>query len=148
MLKPTLSCALSHLKEKLDSLDGSHGCLGDGGGDASGHEVLGEGNGCLIHGCFRVFLLKLQENNRYLLIYQPPPLLALRPGLRSLVSGCSDTHSDEMADVEAAEGFYQIDWEREGGRAVPRRYRDKGRESRRIGTYSCHWRGSRASAST
>lgn len=33
------------LQEQLDAFDGCHTCLGDGGGDASGQEVLQEGNG-------------------------------------------------------------------------------------------------------
>ena len=31
-----------HLKKQLHSLDGSHRCLGDGGGHTTGDEVLGE----------------------------------------------------------------------------------------------------------
>ena len=39
-----------HLQQQLDPLDRGHGRLGDGGGDASGQEVLGEGDGLLRHG--------------------------------------------------------------------------------------------------
>lgn len=39
----------AHLEEKLHPLDGSHGCFGDGRGDATGQEVLGEGNSGVAH---------------------------------------------------------------------------------------------------
>lgn len=39
----------TRLEEKLHSLDGCDGCLGDGGGDATGQEVLGEGHRGLVH---------------------------------------------------------------------------------------------------
>lgn len=39
-----------HLQQQLDPLDRGHRRLGDGGGDASGQEVLGEGDGLFRHG--------------------------------------------------------------------------------------------------
>lgn len=39
-----------YLKEQLHSLNWSDGCFGDGGGDATGQEILGEGDSCLTHG--------------------------------------------------------------------------------------------------
>ncbi|TNN54907.1 hypothetical protein EYF80_034852 [Liparis tanakae] len=46
--------------EKLHPLDGSDGCLGDGGGDAASQEVLGERYSCLIH--VSVFLVCLSDD--------------------------------------------------------------------------------------
>lgn len=40
---------VTHLEEKLDSLDWSYSCFGDGSGDATCQEVLGEGNGLFTH---------------------------------------------------------------------------------------------------
>lgn len=40
---------IAHLQEKLDSLDGGYSCFGDGSGDTTSQEVLGEGNSCLTH---------------------------------------------------------------------------------------------------
>jgi hypothetical protein len=39
-----------HLQQQLDPLDRGHGRLGDGGSDAPGEEVLGEGDGLFRHG--------------------------------------------------------------------------------------------------
>lgn len=39
----------THLEEKLDSLDGGYSCFGDGSGNTTSQEVLGEGNSCLTH---------------------------------------------------------------------------------------------------
>ncbi|KAB1253988.1 hypothetical protein Cadr_000026949 [Camelus dromedarius] len=46
-----LLTGMRHLQQQqLDPLDQGHVCLGDGGGNASGQEVLGEGDGLLCHG--------------------------------------------------------------------------------------------------
>lgn len=37
------------MEKKLDSLDGGYGCFGDGSGNTTSQEVLGEGNSCLRH---------------------------------------------------------------------------------------------------
>lgn len=41
----------AHLEQKLDSLDGGYSCFGDGCGNATGQEVLGEGNSGVSHLC-------------------------------------------------------------------------------------------------
>lgn len=55
----------SYLKEKLHSLNWGDGCFGDGSGDATGQEVLGEGDSRLTHGA--MFLMCLSGNNQYTL---------------------------------------------------------------------------------
>lgn len=39
----------TYLEEKLDSLDGGYSCFGDGSGNTTSQEVLGEGNSLVSH---------------------------------------------------------------------------------------------------
>lgn len=78
-----------YLKEKLHSLDWGDGCFGDSSGDATGQEVLGERNSCLIHGA--MFLVCLSDNSTIDIPHCPLQLMAC---------------TDEMADCEEALRIY------------------------------------------
>lgn len=68
----------AYLKEKLDSLNGSDSCLGDGGGDSSGQEILGKRNGGLTHlRCFVFAYLCVVAFLFFSFFRRPVPLFSL-----------------------------------------------------------------------
>lgn len=81
-----------YLKEKLHSLDWGDGCFGDGSGDTTSQEILGERNSRLTH--FWMFLMCL-SGNQYTQYSPHCPLWLL---------ACTD----EMADCVAALRIYLL----------------------------------------